>query len=205
MQHIHHYLRLLFIGLLFSFSFTAEAESTSALMREKSDPVAGNPNGSITVVEFFDYQCGHCISMAPIISKIIKANPDVRVVFKDLPIRGDMSQFAARAALAANKQGKYYQFSHALLTTSQPLTEDSVFQAAKEVGLNVTKLKKDMNDRSVHNQINANIKLAQSLQLTGTPAFYIGKTNAGNKADINFVLGELSQSELQDAINKAKG
>src|SRR5689334_12549783 len=92
------------LGLLCLFSFAVKAESVNALFHQNSDPVAGNPKGKVTVVEFFDYQCSHCMTMAPVIEAIIKNNPNVRVVFKDFPIRGPVSEFAAKAALAANKQ-----------------------------------------------------------------------------------------------------
>src|SRR5437016_4513875 len=106
-----------FIGLFFSLSFAVHAQSVNALFHQAHDPVAGNPNGSVTVAEFFDYQCSHCISMAPVMANIIKDNSDVRIVFKEFPIRGSISEFASRAALAANMQGKYYEFNHAILTT----------------------------------------------------------------------------------------
>ena len=112
--------------LLALLSFAVKAQSANELLHQSHDPIAGNPKGNVTVVEFFDYQCSHCMSMAPVIAAIIQANPNVRVVFKDLPIRGAMSEFAARAALAANKQGKYYSLNHALLSANQPLTEDFV-------------------------------------------------------------------------------
>ena len=98
-----------------------------ALFNQSNDPIAGNPNGKITVVEFFDYQCPHCTTMAPVMADVIKANPDVRVVYKEFPIRGPMSEMASRAALAANKQGKYMVLSHALLTSTQPLSEEVIF------------------------------------------------------------------------------
>ncbi len=176
----------------------------NALFHDAKDPVVGNPNGAVTVAEFFDYQCPHCVDMAPVMSDIIKNNPNIRVVFKEFPIRGPMSDFAARAALAANKQGKYYQLSHALLTSStQPLTQDVVFQLAKANGINVDQLKKDMNDDSINAQIKANTKLAQDLQLLGTPAFFIGKTDAKSSDNINYVPGQMNTQQLQDAINKA--
>ena len=104
------------------------SQFANALFKQNNDPGVGNPNGKVTVVEFFDYQCSHCIDMAPVIDSMIKSNPDVRLVLKEFPIRGPMSQFAARAALAANKQGKYYELHNALLTAQQPLTEASVFE-----------------------------------------------------------------------------
>lgn len=142
--------------------------------------------------------------MAPVISDIIKANPDVRIVFKEFPIRGPMSEVAARAALAANKQGKYYEFSHALLSSKDQLSEDNIYQIAKANGLDVDKLKKDMNDPTVKDQLQSNIKLAQDLKLFGTPALFIGKTNATGNGDVNYYPGQANTSQLQDLIDKAK-
>ncbi|RDI39209.1 DsbA family protein [Aquicella lusitana] len=176
----------------------------NALFHQANDPVAGNPNGKVTVVEFFDYQCPHCVDMAPAIEGIIKANKDVRIVFKEFPIRGPMSEFAARAALAANKQGKYYPFSHALLSAKQPLTEESVLKIAADNGLDVEKLKKDMNDSSVEAQLKANFKLAQDLKLFGTPAFFIAKSDVSdNKGNVTYIPGRMTQAQLQTEIDKA--
>ena len=172
------------------------------LLHQPNDPVAGNPNGKISVVEFFDYQCPHCVDMAPVIEGVIKANPDIRIVFKEFPIRGPLSDLAARAALAANKQGKYYQFSHALLTSNQPLSEELIYKTAEKVGLNVDQLKKDINDPTISEQLKNNTKLAQDLKLFGTPAFFIGKTDAKN--NINYVPGQMDQNQMQTAIDKAK-
>lgn len=179
------------------------AQFSAPLFHQANDPVAGNASGNITVVEFFDYQCPHCVDMAPVISAIIKSNPNVRVVFKEFPIRGPVSDFAARAALAANKQGKYYDFSHAVLSAKPPLTQDAILVIAKNSGLDVEKLKKDMDDQSVRDQIKANIKLAQDLKLFGTPAFFIGKTDAKDSANIAYVPGQMDQTQLQGSIDKA--
>lgn len=170
------------------------------LFKQANDPMAGNPNGTVTVTEFFDYQCPHCVDMAPVIEGIIKANPNVRVVFKEFPIRGPLSEEAARAALAANKQGKYYEFSHALLNSSQPMTQDSIFETAKKVGLNIDQLKKDMVSPSVTDQIKSNMKLAQDLKLFGTPAFFIGKTDGKN--NIAYIPGQMNQAQMQSEIDK---
>jgi protein-disulfide isomerase len=178
------------------------AQFANALLRQANDPVSGNPNGKVTVVEFFDYQCPHCVDMAPTITAIIKANPDVRIVYKDFPIRGPMSEFAARAAIAANLQGKYDVLSHAILTSNQPITQDLVFKLAQDNGLNVEKLKTDMNSKAVTDQLKANVELAKQLKLFGTPALFIGKTDATN--NINYVPGQMDQKQLQDMIDKAK-
>lgn len=175
---------------------------TKALFHQNGDPTAGNPKGTITVVEFFDYQCPHCTSMAPTVAAIVKANPNVRVIYKDWPIRGPVSEFAARAALAAAKQGKYYPMHHALLTAKkQPLTQEAVIQIAKSIGIDIEKLKKDMNDASIDEQLKNTTKLAQDLKLFGTPAFFIGQTDGNN---VRYVPGEMNQAQMQEAIDKAK-
>jgi protein-disulfide isomerase len=177
------------------------------LFRDASNPVAGNVKGAVTIVDFFDYQCPHCSHMTPILDAVIKANPDVRIVFKEFPIRGPISDFASRAALAAAKQGKYFEFHKALMQKAsvEPLTEDSIIKAAQSVGLNIDKLKADMKDPSISQQIKDNTKLARDLKLIGTPAFFIGKTNvaanAGPKSVI-FIPGQIEQVQLQDIIKQ---
>lgn len=199
--------KIKFIILSFICIFTSACyadANTNMLLHQANDPIAGNPNGKTTVVEFFDYQCSHCMSMAPVIASIIKANPDVRIVFKDFPIRGPMSEVAARAALAANMQGKYFNFSHDLLSTSQFLTEQTIMDIAKNAGLNIQQLKSDMNSSRVTDQIRNTYAIAKALGIEATPAFYIGPTNAQDMKQLNFTLGEMSQTELQQAIDKAK-
>ena len=171
------------------------------LFHQPNDPVVGDPQGPVTVVEFFDYQCSHCIEMAPIISDLIQANPKVRFIFKEFPIRGPMSELAARAALAANKQGKYFAFSHALLTANKTLSQDVIDDVAEKSGVNVAQMKKDMNDPSITQQLKDNMKLAQDLKLFGTPAFFVGKTEGKS---IDYIPGELSQAQLQQLIDKAE-
>ncbi len=182
----------------------AAASFANALFHQTNDPVSGNPNGKVTVVEFFDYQCPHCIDMAPVIDAVIKANPNIRVVYKEFPIRGPISEFAARAALAANKQGKYDAFSHALLAAaSKSLTQDAVIDIAKNTGLDVDKLKKDMDDNSIKDQLKSTLKLAQDLKLFGTPAIFVGKTDAKGKEAINYIPGQTNQNQLQTLIDQA--
>ena len=173
-----------------------------SLFHNASDPVAGNPNGTVTIVEFFDYQCSHCVAMSPVLAETIKSSPNVRIVFKEFPIRGPLSDYASRAALAANLQGKYLAFHDELMKTKQPYTQEAILAAAKTVGLNVEQLQKDMDGQAVKDQIQANMKLAQDLKLLGTPAFFIGKTDATTASSINYVPGELKQTQIQELIKK---
>jgi len=174
-----------------------------ALFKATNDPVAGNTNGKITIVEFFDYQCPHCVAMSPTLDKIIKTNPDVRVVYKELPIRGPMSELAARAALAANKQGKYNELHHKLMSSNQPLSETVIFGFAKSSGVNVDQLKKDMQSDSITKQLQANMKLRDELNLLGTPAVFVGKTDAKSTDKVQYVPGRVSEAELIKMIKQA--
>lgn len=190
---------LFFVGLFFSFG--VQAETVQALFHQANDPMHGNPKGKVTIVEFFDYQCLHCGEMSPVVDAIIKTNPNVRVVFKDFPIRGPVSTFAAKAAIAAKMQGKYYQFSRAMLVSKYQLTQNSILKIAKANGLDVTKLKRDMESPTVKNQIRANMQLADQLKLNGTPAFFIGRSDAKSTDNINFVLGGMTKHQMQQEIN----
>lgn len=181
----------------------AASKFVSALFNQAGDPVVGNPNGKLTVVEFFDYQCPHCVDMNPVIDDLLKSNNNIRMVFKEFPIRGPLSEFASRAALAANMQGKYMAFHDALMKAPQPYTEASILAVAQSVGLAVDKLKTDMNSAGVIKQIQANMKLGQDLKLLGTPAFFIGKTDAKTTSNILYVPGQMSKDQLNEAISKA--
>lgn len=176
------------------------------IFHQASDPIAGNPNGTITLVEFSDYQCPHCIDMAPVVDNLIKKNSNLRVVMKEFPIRGPLSETAAKAALAAQKQGKYFEFHNALMKSkTEPLTEDSIYSIAQSAGLDVNKLKADMKDKSVDQQIKNNYKLAQDLQLIYTPVFFIAKSNINAKSspdDVIFIPGGVGEDQLNAAITK---
>ncbi len=173
----------------------------SALFDQK-DPIAGNPKGTVNVVEFFDYQCIHCKSMNVVVDNLIKQNKDLRVVFKEFPIFGANSQYAATAALASEKQGKYFEFHTALMKAQGQLSKDEVLKIAKTVGLNVEQLEKDMKDPQYEQQIKANYKLAQTLGLMGTPAFIIAQNPYPADGKSVFIPGETSQESIQKAIEQ---
>lgn len=175
------------------------------IFRHSKDPVAGNPNGTVTLVEFSDYQCPHCVDMAPVVENAIKKNPNLRVVLKEFPIRGPLSETIAKAALASQKQGKYFEFHNALMSKKEAFSEDRIYETAKSVGLDVNKLKADMKDGNVAQQLKDNYKLAQDLQLMFTPVFFIAKTNISPSASADaviFIPGGVSEEQLNEAIAK---
>lgn len=180
---------------------TSVREATP-LFHQHSDPVAGNARGKVTLVEFFDYQCSHCIHMSSIVRALIKDNPNLRVVFKDFPLRPGVSTYAAQAALAAKKQGKYLALHDALLKSGDSLTEEKVLALAASVGVNVNQLKIDMESSEVEEQIKAVNQLAQKLRLEGTPGFFVGRTEitSSPSATIDFINGQVAQQVLQQII-----
>ncbi len=167
--------------------------------------VAGNPKGNVTLVEFFDYQCSHCKTMEPVINGLIKQNPNLRVVYKEFPIFGNTSEEASKAALAAAMQGKYLALHSALLKLDGRLTSEMIMDAAKSAGLDLAKLKTDMDSKTVTDALEANRQLAEKLHLMGTPAFIVAATPQGKMKPGStpaFIPGAASEKTLQDLVKK---
>ena len=150
------------------------ATKQAELVNDPESPVSGNLKGDVTVVEFFDYRCGYCKSVAGTVTQLQQDDPKVRIVYKDYPILGDVSELASRAALASKIQGKHLAFHEALLATKQELTQDSILTIALEVGLDTEQLSQDMQAPIIQDIINRNRELAQELGINGTPGFIIG-------------------------------
>ena len=144
------------------------------VFQDPASPVSGNPNGEVTLVEFFDYNCPYCRGIASLITKAEAADPWLRIVYKEFPILGPGSEFAAKAALAANKQGKYVAFHRALYQLGGPVDEAKVLEVAANVGLDIQRMKADMQDAAIQGALEKNVKLARTLRITGTPGFVVG-------------------------------
>ncbi len=151
----------------------ALAANREELFENPDDPVAGNPDGDVAVVEFFDYQCAYCRRVVPSLQAQLEEDEKLKVVLKDFPILGDASVTAARAALAARNQDLYVPFHFALMNATD-LSIDSIMAVARSVGLDTGRLAEDMNGPEVEAQLQANFALAQTLGIEGTPAFVIG-------------------------------
>lgn len=168
--------------------------------------VDGNPKGNVTVVEFFDYQCGHCKQMKPVIAEALKKNTNLRVVYKEFPIFGKTSDAAAKAALAAGMQGKYLAMHDALLQNEKNITPEIIDETAKSLGLDMKKFKVDMDSKAISDELDANRKLAEQMHLMGTPAFVVLATPGGNfkaGSETHFIPGGTSVDVLQGMIDKA--
>lgn len=150
------------------------ANHLSDLGRDPLSPVAGNPRGNVTIVEFFDYACPYCKAMEPRLERLLKDDSNVKLVLKEFPILTPQSLPAARASLAARKQGKFEQFHTALIGFKGRLSEEVIFETAKQVGLDVVRLKKDMQAPDVDNEIIATFNLARAIRIFQTPGIIVG-------------------------------
>ncbi|MSO92890.1 MAG: DsbA family protein [Rhodospirillales bacterium] len=168
---------------------TAEAfeAKRNELLNDPATPVAGNPQGDVTVVEFFDYRCGYCKRVFPVVNDLLKSDPKIRYVLKELPILGPESVGATRAALAAWRmdKSKYVPFRTALMETKGSLPTSKILQIAGSVGLDVPKLEKAMADPAIETMIDKNRALAQALGIEGTPAFIIGNELVPGAIDLD--------------------
>ena len=144
------------------------------LERDPNAPVLGNPTGDVTVVEFFDYNCPYCRRAKPAVEALLASDPNVRLVYREWPILGEGSVFAARAALASQKQGKYEEFQWAMMGMQGRAEESSVLRIAESIGLDIEQMRQDMEDPAIDEHFATSVRLTQSLGFSGTPSFVIG-------------------------------
>lgn len=165
------------------------------LEQDTNAPVLGNPDGDVTVVEFFDYNCPYCRRAKPAIQELLAFDPNVRLVYREWPILGDGSVFAAKAALASRNQGKYEEFHWAMMGMTGRAEEASVLRIAKEIGLDIEQLQADMESAEIEEHIQTSMRLTQSLGFSGTPSFVIGN---------NLVPGLVESAELIRLVEETR-
>lgn len=191
------------VALLEQRQADARAETQAEVLRTQRDlierdpnaPVLGNPDGDVTVVEFFDYNCPYCRRVKPEVRALIEEDPDIRLVYREWPILGDGSVFAAKAALAARAQGKYEDFHWAMMAIDGRANEASVMRVAEEVGLDRDQLRTDMEAPEVAEHIATSMRLTQALGFNGTPSFVIGDA---------LVPGFVEKDRLSDLVKEAR-
>lgn len=171
-----------------------EAER-EVLERDPNAPVLGNPEGDVTVVEFFDYNCPYCRRSMPELTGLLESDENVRLVLREWPILSEGSDFAARAALAAREQGMYQEMHEALMALQQPAEEVSVLRVAEELGLDVDRLKSAMESPEIEEHIATSMRLAETLGFSGTPSFVIGDQP---------IAGYVEQAVLETAVQQAR-
>ena len=179
---------------------TAQAQQAIQRLRDEifldpEAPVAGNPEGAIVVVEFFDYRCGYCRRVKSTLETLLAENGDLRLVLKEFPILGPESTLAARAALASRAQGLYEPFHWALLGADGPFDLDHILEVARSVGLNDERLARDMEEPAIDTLIDRNAVLASALGIRGTPAFVVGD---------RMIRGALPIAQFRTAIADAR-
>ncbi len=181
----------------------AGAQAALTAAREKlttpADPVGGNAKGDVTIVEFFDVRCPYCKKLEPEMAKLLAGDKGVRLVYKDLPILGPASTLGAKALLAAHRQNAYEKFRDVVMASSFDVGMPSLEAAAKKLGLDWAKMARDMEDPGIKAQLDANLALAHSLNIQGTPALIVGE---------ELVPGAMDAAEMKRLIaaaRKAKG
>ena len=161
---------------------------------DPADPVGGNPSGDVTIVEFFDTRCPYCKRLEPTMAELLRRDPGVRLVYKDLPILGAASLLGSKALLAAQNQGAYEKLRDGLMRGGE-ISRETIQAEAQRLGLDWPRLERDMEDPAIRRRLDANIQLARTLGIQGTPAFVIGG---------DLVPGAVELPELQKAVAAAR-
>jgi len=163
------------------------ATNSDAFLNDPFSPVIGNTKAGVAIVEFFDYTCVYCKAVEPRLEKLLKDDSGVKLVVKEFPILTPESMVAAKAALASVKQGKYTQFHQAMMMFRGRLLNSTIFDIAAEVGLDIDRLRRDMQAPEIADEIFANFNLARSARIFQTPAFIVDSHMlTGLSADIDF-------------------
>jgi protein-disulfide isomerase len=163
------------------------------LNNSPTSPTFGNPDGDVAVVEFFDYQCPYCKAMASNkFLETLEQDGNVRIVFKEFPILGPESEYAARAALAAQKQGKYREMHNSFMVFKGKMKTEDVIKIAEQLGLDIEQLKKDMESDEVTQELVKNHELAKALGISGTPAFIIDDELFPGAVDMSEILKRIA-------------
>ena len=177
---------------------TAQADVLQLLadkLVDPADPVAGNPAAAVTLVEFYDTRCPYCRRLMGVTDELLRTDPSIRIVFKDLPILGPASQLESLALLAAQRQGGYLRLQAAVMRASTPPTRDTLRAEAERQGLDGAALLRDMDDPAIKARLDANVALAQQIGLQGTPAMVIGT---------RLIPGAVGLEELRAAVAEAR-
>ena len=162
---------------------------------DENDPFIGNPDGDITIYEFSDYNCGYCKRIFADLQSVLSELPDVKLVVKEFPILAESSVVAAKAAIAAQRQGKFPDFHRTMMTWRGRIDEKAVLSAARTAGLEIDRLQADMEDDLTLSVLTKTRAAATALEIRGTPALVIGD---------RLIPGAISKTEILDLINQAR-
>jgi protein-disulfide isomerase len=178
----------------------AVTQDSTILFASPHQVTLGNPAGDVTLVEFFDYNCGYCKRALGDMTGILKSDPKLRIVLKEFPILGPGSVEAARVAIAVRMQDpagqKYLAFHQAMLSGRGPANKDTALAAAKDAGLDIAQIEKDIDSAEVKETLDESAKLARELTLNGTPSYVVGK---------DVMVGAVGMAALNEKIKAARG
>src|SRR5436309_1062569 len=178
---------------------SAVKNHSEALFNSPRQVVLGNPQGDVTFVEFFDYNCGYCKRALSDMVELMNKDPKLKVVLKEFPVLGPGSVEAAQVAVAVRMQDKtgkkYFDFHQKLLGGRGQVDKAKALAAAKEAGLDMARIEKDMKSDEVSKTLEESLKLAEKLGLNGTPSYVIGS---------NVVIGAVGLDKLKENINTAR-
>ena len=174
-----------------------EVLTEAKVLRDPDVPVAGNPDGNVSIIEWSDYNCPYCRKLEPELRQVIQDDGKVRLVLKDWPILGPVSVTAARIALAAKYQDKYHRAHDAMMGVSSRLTESRINEMLASVGVDMDRLKSDLNahGKDIDAILKRNNEQAEAFGFNGTPSFIVGKYR---------VPGVLSMNEFEQVIADAR-
>jgi protein-disulfide isomerase len=165
-----------------------------ALTKAFAGDVAGNPQGDVTIVEFTDYNCGYCKAMVPELEKLIRADKNIRLIYREVPILAQSSRDAALWALAAAQQGKHNAFHNAMFSAGKPDAE-TIRQAAQIAGLDIAAAQQFATSKAANAELDANVAMMQKLGVNGTPTFIIGS---------EILQGAQEYSQMKATVDKAR-
>lgn len=180
-----------------AFAQSADPLSEQSILRDPDTPALGNAKGDITIVEYFDYQCPYCKKVSPELAKVAQEDGHVRLVYKDWPIFGDPSVYAARLVQAAKYQDKYAEAHDALMALPGKLSDDKVDAALAAAGIDLDRARKDLGGHqdAIDALLARNHQQAMAFGFQGTPAFIIGHFR---------VPGALDAAGFKQAITEAR-
>jgi protein-disulfide isomerase len=182
------------LGLLPAISSSQEVQQISvageqSILAKPSIEITHSHHSDVNVVEYFDYNCPFCKKMTPALTQLLAGDKKIALIYKDWPILGDASVYAARCALAAQWQGRYLQAHDALLSGPRLSQDDQVESILRDAGINVEKLKKDLvlHSREIAAMLARNDAEANALELKGTPGILVGRLLLSGVADLDFL------------------
>jgi protein-disulfide isomerase len=171
----------------------------AALFNSPRHVVLGNPMGDVTLVEFFDYNCGYCKRALTDLQELMQADPKLKVVLKEFPVLGEGSVDAARVGAAARLQDKtgkkYFDFHQRLMTGRGQVDKAKALAAAKDAGFDIARIERDMSGEEVRASLEESLRLAEALGLNGTPSYVVGS---------DVVIGAVGRTALKQKINAAR-